>query len=177
MNHQPFREWLLSEETLSAEQDQSLREHLATCEACNQIQASWMELEFIIKDAPQVEPMPGFTRRWQAHLEEYQAQQLARRGWVSIGLTALIAGILVALLIFEVWTLIQDPGPFVIVWLDRVVSIFANYFVLQNLIKSIHWFNPGMVFLGMIFLVGMISFMSVLWLSTYRKLSLVWRVE
>jgi hypothetical protein len=176
MNHQPFREWLLSEETLSAEQDKSLHEHLATCEACSQIQASWMELEFIIKDAPQVEPLPGFTRRWQAHLEEYQARQQARWGWASIGLTALIACILVALLIFEVWTFIQDPGPFFIVWLDRVVSIFANYFIIQNLFRS-HWFNPEAVFLGVIFLVGMISFMSVLWLSTYRKLILVWRAE
>lgn len=177
MNYQPFKDWLLSVETLSAEQEKSLQEHLASCIECNQIQASWRDLELILKDAPQVEPEPGFTLRWRTRLEHDQARRQAHWSWASIGVTAGMAFFLVALLVYEVWLLIQDPQPFILLWIDRAVAIFANYYILQNIFRSASWMNPGTIFIGTILLVGMVSFMSVLWLSTYRKLSLAWRAE
>ena len=61
MDHQPFRNWLLSEEQLSAEQNQSLQEHLASCESCSQFKSSWKELDlFIPKFSSQVAPECGF---------------------------------------------------------------------------------------------------------------------
>ena len=37
MNHQPFRDWLLSDEQLSTEQTQALQDHLSSCETCSQM--------------------------------------------------------------------------------------------------------------------------------------------
>jgi hypothetical protein len=177
MNHQPFKEWLLSEETLSAEQEQSLQEHLSSCDSCNQIQSSWRELEYVIKDAPEIEPASGFSTRFLSRLAEYQSRQRTKRSWILIGMTAMVASLLVFMLIFELWQLIQDPEPIILLWLDRIISIFANYYILQSLFRTTTWLNPETIFVGLVFLVGMISFMSVLWLSTYKKLSLAWRAE
>jgi hypothetical protein len=177
MNHQPFKEWLLSEETLSAEQEQSLQEHLSSCDSCNQIQSSWRELEYVIKDAQEIGPAAGFSTRFQSRLAEYQSRQKTRRSWILIGTTAVVACLLVFMLIFELWQLIQDPEPIILVWLDRIISIYANYYILQSMFRSTMWMNPETIFVGIVFFVGMISFMSVLWLSTYKKLSLAWRAE
>jgi hypothetical protein len=176
MNHQPFRDWLLADEQLSTEQTQALQDHLSSCESCNQMVSAWKEVELAIRKNPQVEPASGFTLRWQEHLVEYQSHQLSRKGWLTISATALIAACLSVLLITQLWSLIQAPGPYLSVWLNRLVSVITIYYLVQNMIHSSSWSVPIYTFIGMFFLVGIISFMSVLWLSAVRKFSLARRV-
>jgi hypothetical protein len=175
MNHQPFREWLLSEEHLSVEQTQALQDHLASCESCSQIESDWNELEVVIQKSPQIEPAPGFTRRWQVNLVEYQSVQQKRRGWLTIGVTSLIVTSLLVLLITQLWSLLQAPGPYLAVWLNRIVGVVSIYYTIRNISSSFSWNIPVYTFIGLFFLVGMISFMSVLWLATYRKFSMARR--
>jgi hypothetical protein len=176
MNHQPFREWLLSDEQLSTEQTQALQAHLSSCESCSQVESAWKEVELAIRKTPQVEPASGFTLRWQEQLVEYQSHHQSRSGWLTIGATALIATGLSVLMITQLWALIQAPGPYLAVWLNRLVSVISVYYILQNLVRSTTWSIPVYTFIGMFFLVGIISFMSVLWLTAYRKFSLARRV-
>lgn len=176
MKHQPFRRWLISEEPLSVEQSQALRDHLSSCESCNEIETAWKELELVIRRTPDVDPAPGFPERWQSHLLEYQSHRQARRGWLTISLTALVVASLLVVLIAQLWSLYQAPGPFLADWLTRLVSVASFYYTLQNFVSSYSWYDPLYTFIGMFFLVGMISFMSVLWLATYRKFSMARRV-
>ena len=97
---------------------------------------------FSSKISPQVSPASGFTQRWQSRLVEYQPLQQLRRGWFTIGATAFIAIILLAMLVTQVWQLIQAPGPYMMVWLDRLVSVISIYFLVQNVIGSISWSTP-----------------------------------
>jgi hypothetical protein len=177
MDHQPFRNWLLSDEQLSNEQIQSLQNHLASCESCSRIELAWKELDIQFKNTSQVAPSSGFTQRFQSRLVEYQSTQQLRRSWLAMGATALVAFILLAVLVSQAWQLIEAPGPFMMVWLERLVSIISIYYLLQNLVGSISWSTPFFTFIVMFFLVGMVSFMSVLWLLMYKKFSLAWRVE
>ena len=172
MNHQPFRDWLLSEEKLSAQQSHGLQEHLQSCDSCKQIEAAWMEVESTFHKIPQVSPEPGFTTRWQAHLADYQLRKQQRGGWVTIGFAFLIVSSLVGLLITQLWSLIQAPGPYLVVWFNRLLSFVSIFFTFQNFIRSFSGNVPIYTFLGLFFLVGMVSFMSVLWLATYRRLSM-----
>ncbi len=175
MNHQPFRDWLLSDQALTDNQAQALQEHLQDCEACRQVEVSWKEIELAIRKAPQVSPMPGFTLRWQSSLEQYQARRQARQGWFTIAATSVVVTVLFILLAAQIWSLIQAPDAFIASWLNRLVSVISIYYLLQDFISSSSWSLPVVSFIGMIFLVGIISFMSVLWLATYRKFSLARR--
>lgn len=78
-NHQPFEEWLLSGETLTPEDTQSLQEHLGACEECRTLAGAFQQVEHTLRDAPQVEPAPGFVNRWQAHLVARQLKQHRRQ--------------------------------------------------------------------------------------------------
>lgn len=175
MNHQPFREWLLSEEQLSTDQTQALQDHLHSCESCSQIEAAWLEVESEFHKIPQVKPEPGFSARWQAHLAEYQHGRQQQRGWLTIGFIALVATSLLVLLVTQLWSLLQAPGPYLAVWFNRLLSLVPIYYAFQDIFRSFTGNIPIFTFVGMFFLVGIISFMSVLWLTAYRKLSMARR--
>lgn len=175
MNHQPFKGWLLSEDELSVEQANALRDHLRTCDACNRIESSWKELEAIIDRSAQLEPVSGFVERWQVRLVEHHVHQQKLRGWYTIGATALIVISLMVLLIMQIWSLVQAPGPYLAAWFDRFVGVLSIFLSIRSIASSISLPGPIYALAGMVLLVGLISFMSVLWLATYRKISLARR--
>ncbi len=176
MDHRPFRDWLLSKEELSVDRAQQLQEHLQSCELCKDIEFAWSEVESALQKTPLVEPKPGFVTRWQSHLASYQSRKQRRKGWISIGSTIIIVTSLIAVFATQVWALIQAPGPYLAAWFGRMVSLLTIYYKLQDMASPITWNAPVYTFIGMFFLVGIASFMSVLWLATYRKLSLARRL-
>ncbi len=176
MNHRPFRDWLLSKEELSVDQAQQLREHIQSCELCNEIETAWSEVESALQKTPPVEPKPGFVNRWQSHLEAYQSRKQRRKGWISICSIIFIVISLIVVLVTQVWALIQAPGPYLVAWFGRMINLLTIFYTVQDMVSPITWNAPVYTFIGMFFLVGIASFMSVLWLATYRKLSLARRL-
>jgi hypothetical protein len=176
MNHQPFRDWLLSDEQLSEGEKQALQDHLSTCESCSQIVSAWKEVEMEIKRVPEVAPAAGFTERWQANLATYQARKQSRGGWFTIAATSIVISTLFGIMAWQGWLLLQSPDAFLAVWLNRLVGVISLYFIVQNFVGSSIRYLPFYTILGMVLLVGLISFMSVLWLAAYRKLSLARRI-
>jgi hypothetical protein len=175
MNHQPFRDWLLSEEKLTSDQTQALQDHLLSCESCSRIEAAWTEVEMEFNKIPQVNPAPGFSTRWQTNLAAYQLRNQKKRGWLIIGFTGLMITILLVLTTTQLWSFFQAPGPFLTTWFLHLVNLVSIYFTIQEIIQSIPGSLSIYTFIGAFFLVGMASFMSVLWLATYRKLIMVRR--
>ncbi len=175
MNHHPYREWLVSEDELSAAQDQELKEHLQNCESCRELVTSWKELEVEIKRAAIIGPEPGFIVRWQAHLEQHQYLQQRRKGWMTISATAMLVLTLLILVSVQLWSLIQAPDAFLAAWFERLAAILSFIITLQSLVRSIALPGPIYTILGTALIFGIVSFMSVLWLATYRKVSMVRR--
>jgi anti-sigma factor RsiW len=176
MNHQPFRDWLLSDEQLSERETVALQDHLRKCESCSQISSAWKEIELELKRAPQVAPAAGFTQRFQAHLNEHQARRQARGGWFTIAVTSSVVTTLFIILAMQIWSLIQAPDAFLAMWLNRLVSLVSLYYMVENFTGLNSRYIPLYTIFGTVFLVGIISFMSVLWLATYRKFSLARRM-
>jgi hypothetical protein len=172
MNHLPFREWLLSEQELSQDQSRQLEDHLSSCEACSLIQTSWNDIEGSFHNFPIAEPAPGFTARWQSHLAEYRLEQQKRKGWFIISAIAVVVVSLLTTLVYQAWPLIQAPDSLMAILFERLMGVISIYFSLRNLVSAYSWPTPLITFIVMIFLVGILSFMSVLWLATYRKFSL-----
>ncbi len=84
MSHEPYEEWLLSGEELTADQQQSLAEHLETCPDCANIFSAWKAVDQAMRSAPQVEPEPGFSSRWKQRLANRQESQQRRLIWISL---------------------------------------------------------------------------------------------
>lgn len=175
MNHQPFRSWLFSEGELTTDQAQALQDHLQSCEACSQLDSSWKELQALIDRSAQLEPAPGFVGRWQVRLVEQQHHQQQLRSWYAIGATALIVVFLSVILAIQINTIIQAPGLYLAAMFDRFIGVLSIFFTIQNFISSFSL--PGLLYTlaGIVIVFGMISFMSVLWLATYRKISMARR--
>jgi len=176
MNHQPFRDWLLSDDELLPDQQQILQEHLHSCESCREIETAWSQVESTIQRTPQVQPAPGFTSRWQSNLAAYQLRRQKIRGWVGIGVTSFFVTCLLVILISQLWILIQSPDAFIVMWLERFVTMISLYFTAQEILSPLNWNISVFSIIGVIFIVGITSFMSVLWLATYRKLSTARRI-
>lgn len=84
MNHEPYDEWLLSGEELTADQQQRLAEHLETCPDCTRIFAVWGAVDQAMRSAPQVEPEPGFSSRWKQRLADRQEAHQHRLIWIFL---------------------------------------------------------------------------------------------
>jgi hypothetical protein len=176
MNHQPFRDWLLTDEKLSAEQITELKTHLASCESCQQTDVAWSEVESTFHKVPLVQPTPGFTNRWQIHLAEYLENKKKRRTWMMIGLNVVIIISLFGFLVTQLWSLIQSPGPYLVMMFTRLFSLVSIFYAFQDIFSSFSRSVPLYMGVGMFFLVGIVCFMSVLWMVTYQKLSISRRI-
>lgn len=81
MNHQPFEEWLLSDETpLTAEQKRELDLHVRSCVSCSAL----LETGMVLRSVKMVAPADGFTVRFQARLAKRRLADHRRRIWGAI---------------------------------------------------------------------------------------------
>jgi hypothetical protein len=102
MNHQPFEDWLFSEEMLGPDQSKALESHLNQCEQCNRSLIALNEVLEVISTSRTPEPVPGFTQRWYQHLVEYRQKQREKQNWfLIIGLLGLASTILFTLFVFN----------------------------------------------------------------------------
>ena len=106
------------------------------------------QVESAFRAIPQAQPAPGFTSRWQAHLAEYLAHKQKRRGWMMIGLNVVIIISLLVLVVTQLWSLIQAPGPYLVAWFTRLFSLVTIYFTLQDIFRSFPGSIPFIVFRG-----------------------------
>ena len=172
MNHQLFKDMLLSEEELSTEQSRLLRDHLNSCESCSQFSAALTEVDNLLGKPAFVSPAPDFTARWQKHLAEYQQQRQRHSTWLVIALTSILVVLISIVMGTQIVLFLQSPGQYMTEWLSRMLAIVSIYFELSNLAETFHGYSLIYPFVAGFFLVGMVSFMSVFWLAAYQKFSM-----
>jgi anti-sigma factor RsiW len=181
MSHQPFETWLLSEEPLSPEQAGALREHLTTCESCQQLSTAWSEVQHLIRQAPVVEPASGFTARWQVRLAETrlveQRKRQRRQSWwallASLGVAILLFGLLVA----QILTVYDSPTDLLLMEASRLMGLLSTVRAIQEIL-TVLWgvllstVPPGW-WAGLAAALGLLS---LLWILSLRQLMLPRRI-
>ena len=177
--HQPFREWLNSDNPLPPEQAQALQNHLQGCDDCRQYEEAWQQVKQSFQIAGIVQPAAGFGARWQLRLAE-QKRLLHRRQ--SLFLLLLMGGVSFSLLFLvlsgQMADLAHSPNQFLLILIYRLIS---TVFALKEFGDIVVGFTkPFMSVLAVPFLVGLVgvcSFLSVLWAAVFRRITSSRRVR
>jgi hypothetical protein len=98
MSHQPYEIWILSEDQITPQEQEDLRQHLKECPECFELQRSWTKVQTQIKEAP-VKPAPsGFVPRWKTQFAIRQKEQESRQArTLLISLTSGAGALTIAL--------------------------------------------------------------------------------
>ena len=176
MNHQPFENWLLSEESLPEDDERALREHLVDCDQCRELEDAWLDVANLFADVPQVEPPIGFVNRWQATLEaDRAALKTMRQRWQSWIVLVLIAnGATMALLMMgvEIFYTYDSVSDWVMSWVYRLATamVLANGF--RNAFVTLFRTIPQLIPTGWWIVIAItLSLSTLTWIVTMTKLS------
>jgi predicted anti-sigma-YlaC factor YlaD len=169
---------LLSEERLSAEQGQALREHLNTCEACRTIERAWLGAQQLIRRSGVAAPAPGFTARWQARLADERRRRAQRQAWGMLLATGSVAMALMLALGAQALDLFRAPQQVLMFAVYRLFSLYylgqASLDILPDALSSLVGILPFTVW---VFTLGIASVLGVLWIVAYQKIIAFWRIR
>ena len=171
LNHLPFNDWLLSNAILTPEQDELLQDHLRNCVECRQTHQSLIEVSHIFYNSAQVEPLPGFSHRWQERYDSLQERHKKRNAWILFGVAGGMAILFLSMLFWSLSSLINSP----VVVLTSLVYLWTYSQVFlkdmgQLLLISVKYL-PTISALGILLFTGFSSMVMVLWIVTYRRLT------
>ena len=178
MNHQPFENWLLSEDPLSPDDKCELDSHLETCEHCQELQDAWNNVVDLFQEVPQVEAAPGFVQRWSERLVvEKQIDQVVRYRWQSMILLILIGNViagLVFLLGTQFLTTFDTPLSLLLSAIYRLASLVAFFNAAQNIVFTFLQTITSVVPAGIwaILGIGLVG-SGAIWVITLKSLSVL----
>ncbi len=163
MSHQPYEEWIFSDESLTPQQYEAVREHVEKCKQCRQLQTRWQAAQLQMKTEGFVSPAPGFTSRWQSSLAErhaHQQKQSARR------LVLFLIGLAMITLVF--WTIYTVTTTSLSDFLAMIFATAARFIIFYQEFK--------LIVLPVIFRVPPIVYLIAwtLTLGTTMFLAVVW---
>jgi len=96
MSHQPFETMIYQDAPRTTQQEAELQLHLRDCPQCARNEKAWLEVRSQLAAAPLVQPVPGFTKRWEQKLAMERVRQRERQVWYTI---LIIVGSLLLLLV------------------------------------------------------------------------------
>ncbi len=168
MNHQPFEDWLLADEALTARQKRELQEHLKACGKC----ASLAEVNLALGSVRAVVPAEGFAGRFQVRLAA-RKQSIRRRnfwGFLILVLSALSVAFWLSLPVINL--VVQSPVDMLGSWLANLFSLWASLQAMSQvgtvLLRVVPDFIPDFVW-PVLLLAG--SGWCLVWVFSLMKLS------
>ena len=114
MNHRPFEDWLLKDQTLNPAQKRELDTHLQSCAYCAALAETGMEL----RSAHMVSPAPGFVSRFEKRLAARRIAERRRKLWGAIVL--ILSGL--GFLAWLIWPVAENIFNSPAGWVTGVVS-------------------------------------------------------
>ena len=169
MSHQPFEAWLMSDEELTTQQDQSLDSHLQECEDCRELSNALHQVTTVFTSSIDPVPAPGFAQRWHQRLIIHRHQRQQRRMWLmTIGLFG-IAGVILTTLLFLNHQTIN--------WVYELSQFIANFSLAAarvnqawNIMRSFSGALPILVPIVLVLGFGLFSAMTVMIIAWFRSL-------
>lgn len=172
MFHQPYEDWLFSEEPLTSQETAALQDHLQSCESCRLFSAAWRKVECELQMAPLLAPDPGFTSRWQARLESERQRMQLRQSLILLGFSIGGAALLLGSLGVLAWPLLKAPE--IIFWalIQRIWELFSIAVTAQDTFSALLRTVPGVVsWVWWFIFAGCLCELGVLWIVSLRLLT------
>jgi hypothetical protein len=135
MDHQPFEEWIFEQKDKTIEEKNKLNNHLIECEICKDLEKSWLQIENILIQAPMATPLPGFSQRFAARMENNKAiiqQKQSIRYLLVIGLVLLIITlVLITLLFFS-----YSTGEMIVGAVGAITGFFQVFVNMRGMVSQ-----------------------------------------
>lgn len=131
MNHQPFETWLLDEKHLTTAEKNELNAHLRICKTCSAL----AETGLVLRSAKVLEPITGFTSRFQERLVIQKIAERRRRLW---GLIVLVISGLSLLTWFAspyIMTFLSAPIEWVTAGVGYLLYIFTSLLAFTEVVQ------------------------------------------
>ncbi len=174
MSHQPFEDWLFSDEPLDTQQEQTMQNHLDECERCQNLSHALDQVGEIFEFSTTPEPSPGFTQRWFERLNVAQEQRQIKRTWIlvlSFFSIASIITITVALMNFNS-----------INWAYQLSQFIANFSLIARKLNQFWRFFqsvadvfPLVIPITIIIGIGLLSLITVLFITWFSSLIKIYK--
>ena len=144
MSHQQYEQWLFAyyddaallspDERLTSQQEADLQAHLKGCADCRQLAQAWQSVGERLRQAPPLEPSPGFVQRWERRLQADREQVLRRQTAVVLGFSAAGAALLLASLALLLLPWIQSPKALVWAGVYRLITVLSYLQLAQDVV-------------------------------------------
>jgi len=169
MDHRPFEDWLLEEQSLSIDQKRQLNTHLRTCCSC----AALAEVNLALKSVNVAAPAEGFSGRFQLRLAAKKQALRRRNFWGFALLTMSVLGVLMWVSWPVLKELVQSPVNLLASWMASLVSFWASFQAIFRaglvLFKVVPGFVPAYIWAVFLFGAGGWSLVWVISLIKFTK--------
>lgn len=126
MKHQPYEDWIFSQEDLDVDQAKELHVHLKLCERCNALASALADVETQFASDSLIGPASGFTSRWRERLELRKQVSFRRHTSILFGGLSVGALILFIPLLIRWFLTALSPGDLI----SGFVQDFVNWFAI-----------------------------------------------
>ena len=169
MDHRPFEDWLLDNQTLNTDQKHQLNTHLQACSSCSVL----AEVNLALKSAWVAAPAAGFTDRFQIRLSEKKLALRRRNIWGFTLLTLSVLGLFLWVTMPVLKDLFQSPVNLLVSWISSLVSFWASVQAILRagvvLFRVAPGFVPMYIWAVILFAAGGWSMVWVLSLMKFTK--------
>jgi hypothetical protein len=151
MDHRPFEDWLLNNQSLGADETRQLNAHLQNCSSCSAL----AEVNLALKSVKMAAPVAGFTDRFQLRLEAQKKALRRRNFWGFLLLTTSVLSGLTWISWPLLTSMLRSPVNLLASWIGGLLSLYATFQAMTHagliLIKVIPSFIPDYIWTIVLF--------------------------
>ncbi len=171
MDHQPFEDWIFTQDELEELGKQELNQHLDTCQQCTELNSAWRNVENMFIQQPMVSPTTGFTNRFAAKMALEKEKMYRKQSLRSLVITGIIL-IIISIILISIILLSFSAGEIIVSAVSTYTGFVEAFINLRGM--AFHFLNgvsPFVFVLVWILLAVWGGILTPLWGITVWKLS------